>query len=113
MSIIDDLAGADIVALIATSSLVTAIGTALLSRKRDNFKALSEAYGQLIERVSGLEARLDSVEGKYDDEKNKHENTRSLLSIALLYIRTVMNWGAGDRTGPMPVPPAELQVKPE
>ncbi|ALF01406.1 hypothetical protein SEA_LILPHARAOH_29 [Mycobacterium phage LilPharaoh] len=106
----DTLTAAELVTLIAGSSVATALVTAVLSRRRDNFKALTEAYGALIERVTGLESRLDSVEGKLDDEKRGHEHTRSLLALAMMFIRTVMNWGAGDRRGPMPVPPAELMT---
>ncbi|ASR85234.1 hypothetical protein I5H06_gp70 [Mycobacterium phage SirPhilip] len=108
MNPLDGLSANEIVTLLAGSSLLTAFVTALLSRRRDNFKALTEAYGALIERVTGLEGRLDSVEGKLDVEKRGHEHTRSLLSIAMVFIRSVMNWGASDRLGPMPVPPAEL-----
>lgn len=99
-----------VAALVIGSPITGAVTVALLARKRENFKALTEAYGTLIDRVSGLEARLDTVEQKYDDEKRGHERTRGLLAMAMLFIRTVMNWGAGDRGGPMPVPPAELMA---
>ncbi|AIW03020.1 hypothetical protein MURUCUTUMBU_33 [Mycobacterium phage Murucutumbu] len=117
MSSIVDLLGElppnTVAALVIGSPITGAAVAALLARKRENFKALTEAYGALIDRVSGLESRLDTVEQKYDDEKRGHERTRSLLAIAMLFIRTVMNWGAGDRTGPMPVPPAELMATSE
>lgn len=104
------MSAAELVAMLAGSSLLTALITALLSRRRDNFKALTEAYGALIERVTTLETRLDTVEGNLDNEKRGHEHTRSLLAVAMVFVRTVMNWGAGDRRGPMPVPPAELMT---
>lgn len=99
--------------LILGGPLLTLLATHLLGRKRDNFKSLTEAYTAVIERVTGLETRVDSLEGKLSDERGAHERTRSLLTIALMFIRTVTNWGAGDRVGPMPVPPAELQVRSE
>ncbi|AFN37729.1 hypothetical protein FGG44_gp34 [Mycobacterium phage MacnCheese] len=105
------------VSIAAGSSLLTGLAGNLLGRKRDNFSALTEAYGTLIERVTGLETRLDTVETKYDaeraahdKERDAHAHTRSLLSIAMVFIRNVMNWGAGDRVGPLPVPPAELMA---
>ncbi|QAX95571.1 hypothetical protein I5H03_gp075 [Mycobacterium phage Nibb] len=108
LDVVADLSPSELVTLIASSSLLTAFVTAMLSRKRDNFKALTEAYGTLIERVTSLEGRLDTVEGNLATEKRGHEHTRGLLAIAMVFIRSVMNWGAGDRLGPLPVPPAEL-----
>ncbi|QFG09416.1 hypothetical protein I5H08_gp071 [Mycobacterium phage Yuna] len=108
MDWLEGLTAAETVTLLASSSLLTSLAVAMLGRRRDNFKALTDAYGTLIERVTGLEGRLDTVEGKLDDEKRGHEHTRSLLAIAMVFIRSVMNWGASDRQGPMPVPPAEL-----
>ncbi|QXO13958.1 hypothetical protein SEA_ILLUMINE_33 [Mycobacterium phage Illumine] len=114
MSSIVDLLGElppnTVAALVIGSPITGAAVAALLARKRENFKALTEAYSALIDRVSGLETRVDTVEKKYDEEKRGHERTRALLAIAMLFIRTVMNWGAGDRTGPMPVPPADLMA---
>ncbi|ASR84785.1 hypothetical protein SEA_HURRICANE_34 [Mycobacterium phage Hurricane] len=111
------LSPAEWVTIASGSSLLTGLGVNLLTRRRDNFSALTEAYGTLIERVAGLETRLDTVEGKYDAEREAHDrerdahaHTRSLLSIAMVFIRNVMNWGAGDRVGPLPVPPAELMA---
>ncbi|WNM74120.1 membrane protein [Mycobacterium Phage Nergal] len=98
------------IALILGGPILTAGATALLSRRRDNFKALTEAYTAVIERVTGLEGRVDSLEGKLSDERREHEHTRSLLTLAQMFIRTLMHWGAGDRQEPMPTPPAELQV---
>ncbi|QFG08421.1 membrane protein [Mycobacterium phage Guanica15] len=102
-----------IAALVIGSPITGAAVAALLSRKRENFKALTEAYGTLIERVTGLETRVDTVETRLEAEKRGHEHTRGLLAIAMVFIRSVMNWGAGDRRGPMPVPPAELMASSE
>ncbi|AID59132.1 membrane protein [Mycobacterium Phage Rosmarinus] len=110
-----DLMTGETVGMIAGSSVLSGAVGALLSRRRDNFKTLTDA---LIKRVTDLEGRVDTVESKLDAEQTAHEHTRrllvqseALLAAARAFIRTVMRWSAGDRAEPMPTPPDEVMAE--
>lgn len=102
------MTAAEVVGLVAGSSLLSSVAVALLSRKRDTFSKFTDAYEALADRVTALEEKLTSVEGALDKEREQHSLARSLLQIALRYIRDVLSWGVGDRAHPLPEPPPEL-----
>lgn len=99
---------AEVVGLIAGSSLLSSLGVALLSRKSNTFSKFTEAYEALADRVTKLEEKLETVEGALEVERDQHSKARDLLRIALRYIRDVLGWGVGDRIHPLPEPPPEL-----
>lgn len=113
---------AEVVGLIAGSSLLSSLGVALLSRKSNTFSKFTEAYEALADRVTKLEEKLVATELAYSNEQvhhaearnlltveqQQHSITRSLLTVALRYIRDVLSWGVGDRAHPLPEPPPEL-----
>lgn len=99
---------AEVVGLIAGSSLLSSLGVALLSRKSNTFSKFTEAYEALADRVTKLEEKLETVEGALEVERDQHSKARDLLRIALRYIRDVLSWGVGDRAHPLPEPPSEL-----
>ncbi|AVO21971.1 hypothetical protein I5G90_gp68 [Mycobacterium phage Adonis] len=112
---LSDVMTAETFGMIAGSTVLSGGVVALLSRRRDNFKALTDA---LIKRVTDLEGRVDTVETKLDAEQTAHEHTRrllvqseALLAAARAFIRSVMRWGAGDRSEAMPTPPDEVMVE--
>lgn len=117
MSALDGLTGAEVVGIIAGSNVVSVGLGAWLSRRRDTFAVFTDAYEALALRVTALETKLSSVEANLGAEKEAHaservahEQTKSLLRMAVVHIRAVMNWAAGERSNPIPVPPAELMV---
>lgn len=117
MSALDGLTGAEVVGIIAGSNVLAVGVGAWLSRRRDTFAVFTDAYEKLAVRVTALETKLESVEAKLGAEKEAHtlervahEQTKSLLRMAVVHIRAVMNWAAGERANPIPVPPAELMV---
>lgn len=99
---------AEVVGLIAGSSLLSSLGVALLSRKSNTFSKFTEAYEALAERVTALEKKLNEVELAYSTEQQQHSVAKNLLTVALRYIRDVLGWGVGDRIHPLPEPPPEL-----
>ncbi len=99
---------AEVIALIAGSSLLSSIAVALLARRNDTFSKFTEAYGKLAGRVTDLEVRLETVEGQLNTERQQHSRARELLRVSLRHIRDVIAWGIGDRQRPLPTPPVEL-----
>lgn len=111
MTVSEALQSAAIVALCGSPALA-AVAVGFFARRRDNFKALTDA---LIKRVTDLETRVDTVETKLDAEQAAHDVTRTLLvrseaalAAARAFIRSLMRWATGDRAEPMPMPAAEV-----
>ncbi|AOT25050.1 hypothetical protein PBI_TREYKAY_33 [Mycobacterium phage TreyKay] len=111
----DGITAFEAVAALAGSSVLSVSVGALLARRRDNFKALTDV---LMDRVTKLETRVDTVETKLDAEQIAHEKTRMVLAAremtlaaARAFIRTVQRWAAGDRVDPIPTPPDEVMAE--
>lgn len=100
----------EVIAALAGSTALGAVATKLLGRRGDVLKVLTDAYGTLAKRVTDLENRLDIAEGKLAGERLAHDDTRSVLRVALDYIRDVLDWGS-DRRGPMPVAPSAVRER--
>jgi len=109
----------EIIAIVAGSNVVTALVTHLLQRgftkrsvKVDEFKAITdewnELHSELKVRVSTVEASLQQEREAHEMERASHAETRRLLRIAIEHIREVVTWSVGDRSVPIPEPPAEL-----
>lgn len=103
---------AEILGIIAGSSGLGAAVTHFLSRKNadramkvSEFKVITDEWNELH---GALKERLDALERSLITEREEHSATRRLLTVALRHIRDIVAWGAGDRRGPMPEPPAEL-----
>lgn len=103
------------VVAVASSSVLSVSVGALIARRRDNFKVLTDV---LVDRVTKLETRVDTVETKLDAEQIAHEKTRMTLAArelalaaARAFIRSVQRWAAGDRLDPPPEPPAEVMAE--
>jgi hypothetical protein len=92
----------EIVALVAGSTLVTAVITSLLSRKRDDFASYTQAYKAVIERVKELEVGVANIEKELRAERERHERTYLLLRETVLYLQAVVKWDAAGRPDGMP-----------
>ncbi|BCP36354.1 hypothetical protein MINTMi198_17240 [Mycobacterium intracellulare M.i.198] len=94
--------------IIAGSTVLSSAATALATRRPSMAKVFAENYRDVVERLSKVEARLDTVEKDLDKERADHASTRELLRTCLRWIREAVAWAAGPRHTEFPTPPAEL-----
>lgn len=106
---------AELIGIIAGSNVLTAAITAWLQGrttrrtvKVDEFKAITDEWNELH---NALKERVGTLEISLQGEQNAHEETRSLLRVALRHIRDVVAWSVGDRKTAIPEPPKELMEK--
>lgn len=102
------LTTADVVGLLAGSSVLSASVTALVARRPSMAKVFAENYRDVVERLTKVEARLDTVEKELDSERRDHGITRESLRTALRWVRESVAWAAGPRHTEFPTPPVEL-----
>lgn len=94
--------------MIAGSGGLSAAITAMLSRRPSMAAVFAENYRDVVERLTKVEARVDTLEGELSEERKGHGLTREMLRVALRFIHDVVAWAAGPRITEPPAPPADL-----
>lgn len=90
------------------SNVVSSAATAIVSRRPSMAKVFAENYRDVIERLTQVEARVDSLEKELDNERSAHGLTKDILRSALRHIREFTAWLNGPRHSEAPATPAEL-----
>lgn len=94
--------------MIAGSGAGGATVTALINRRPSMAQVFANNYKDVIERLTKVETRLDSVERELLEERSAHSRTKDVLSSALRHIREFTAWLAGPRHSEAPATPQEL-----
>lgn len=94
--------------LLLGSNVLSTTATAMVTRRPSMAKVFAENYRDVIERLTKVEARLDSVEKELADERSAHSQTKDLLRSALRHIREFTAWLNGPRHSEAPQTPQEL-----
>lgn len=92
----------------AGSSVLSSAVTAVASRRPSMAAVFAENYRDVVERLTRVEARVDSLESELSDERKEHGFTKEALLVARRWIREAVAWATGPRHAEFPTPPADL-----
>jgi hypothetical protein len=96
------------VSMIAGSGASSAAITAVINRRPSMAQVFANNYKDVIERLTKVETRLDSVEHELVAERTAHSRTKDILASALRHIREFTAWVSGPRHSEAPATPADL-----